>query len=969
MLGLTMGDVSLRQLAGLPSPTRDRNARRQSLDGGSSPACSSSPTPGDCSHRRRRASTGNMDQAEDYIAASGTQGPSTAAGVQPRPNIVDLIRQRVNASTSSSTSKQPATTTTADDRPSSSLAAQSVFSPLRSCSSSLSPPPQSASPPPFSAAASSSRCLIRALEECCQSPTKPGGSNGAGTALLQQTEQSAVTASVAAASSSDAAYPPPPSRPVRGSIVGQAPQQQSQQQHCWHCKDKEQPIGCRVDPKADSTAACTHGGSSGSSTSSGHGEVAPTNSDASTPPCAKQLPASPQALPPTSGGSPEVTQALRERVAMLEKLLERQGSSPGAVPLGGSSPPKPMEEAGKSSAAGGDGEGQVAAGKIGGGKRQGASLGGCSSGSTDATLSESGGNSPAAADSSAASGPASASVDPEVISAVEQTPPPGKGPAAKGKGNTKGGSPSPPPPSPPPSGPAASPQEKQPQQDDSAPSPAPCTPGGKGPGKGGKGKVKSSPPPPPGATSNSPAPKGKGKGPPGAAPKAPPRGGAAAKAGAGKSGPAPRKADAKPQVALKRLFWNSFVLDQEQLDKYRSTVWMAIEESDSPESFDVEELERTFAEMQPGRSLGRSAAAGSATGGRSAKPTKLRAFEESRRRQVCVMLARLPPVDITVAAVAEMDDSRLDKDQVELLLATAPTAEELTMLRGVAASQEEPAAAWDDAEAFVLKLGEVPSFALRLQVWMFENTFEERYALFHSGVTDVRDACHALRESQRAQRLLCLVLSMGNHLNAGTSRGRADGFGIEVLVQLPVLKGQAATFIEFLVRQAERSHPGDLDGLFGELGEATLVQRATRHKLADLSQELASYQTQAEGLARHAAALEDQALGIRAQRVEARIKELVSLRKLFEDADKDYAELCVWFHEGGSKKPRPPDEFFGFWNGFFQAVRSVLEGLYGGKTRRRKAAPRSKPLRPLEAYKRSLTLAETVKDEEDAKEV
>jgi len=414
---------------------------------------------------------------------------------------------------------------------------------------------------------------------------------------------------------------------------------------------------------------------------------------------------------------------------------------------------------------------------------------------------------------------------------------------------------------------------------------------------------------------------------------------------------------------MKKLFWNSFVLDDQKFEQRGSTVWTSIE--DGFDNIDVEELELIFAESQPGRSLARSETAGGGTASSRRVRERAKVFEESRRRQVCVMLARLPSVDVTVTAVSEMDDARLDKDQVELLLATAPAPEELTTLRNAAAGMEEPLR-WEDAEAFVLKLGEVPSFLLRLQVWSFENSFEERYAIFHAAATEVKDACHALRNSSRAQRLLGLALSVGNYLNAGTNRGRADGFSVEVLAQMRTLKGQARsgsalTLVDFIVRQAEKLKPGDLDGLFGDVGEASIIHQACRHKLTDLSQELQTYQTQAQGLARRAASAEDAALGIRAQRMEARLQELDSLGKLFVEADEGYSSLCVWFHEGSGKKSRPSDEFFGHWDCFFQAVRASLEGLYGGRTRRRKA-PRSKPLRPLETYTRSLTLSQTVQD-------
>ncbi|OLP80339.1 hypothetical protein AK812_SmicGene39277 [Symbiodinium microadriaticum] len=161
------------------------------------------------------------------------------------------------------------------------------------------------------------------------------------------------------------------------------------------------------------------------------------------------------------------------------------------------------------------------------------------------------------------------------------------------------------------------------------------------------------------------------------------------------------------------------------------------------------------------------------------------------------------------------------------------------------------------------------------------------------------------------------------------------------------------------VRQAERSKPGELLQLFGEVGEATLVQRAFRHNLKELSLELTAYCVQARGLARQSSNGDD-VLKARAGKVEAHLRDLETLQRLFVEAEEDFNSVSAWFHEGCGKKPRPPDEFFGYWHTFFQGIRSTLEGMYAGKKRRK--APRSRVLRPLDQMAKSLSLSEAVQD-------
>lgn len=448
--------------------------------------------------------------------------------------------------------------------------------------------------------------------------------------------------------------------------------------------------------------------------------------------------------------------------------------------------------------------------------------------------------------------------------------------------------------------------------------------------------------------------KGKGKGPPprlslpsGATPRS-----------ASTPAPTPRKPEVKPKTPMKRLFWSSFVLGDDVLAEKDATVWSSIN-SDCPDTFDQDELERMFgdAASRPGLSARRESF--KASNGPSAAlqvAQRIRCFEESRRRQICVMLARLPPMSATVGAVQAMDTTVLGKDQVELLLANAPSAEELSSLQGVArAAGKCEESRWDGAEAFVLQLAGVPSFGLRLQVWAFENAFDERFALLQAVASEVFAACLALQKSPGIQRLLSLALKIGNYLNAGTPRGRADGFAIEGLAQMSTVKAMQAeaggTLVDYLVRQLERARPGELQGLFGEGGEASIVRKAARHKLPDSLSELDSCSSQAQSLARQAADARDEVLGSWGQRLGTRLQELDDLRKVFDDAQAEYGRLCQWFHEGTSQKPRPSNEFLAVWDGFLQAVGVSLEAL--GASSRRKKAQHAQPHRSMDDLKRS----------------
>eukprot|EP00929_Paragymnodinium_shiwhaense_P034834 TRINITY_DN18909_c0_g1_i2.p1 TRINITY_DN18909_c0_g1~~TRINITY_DN18909_c0_g1_i2.p1 ORF type:complete len:470 (+),score=111.95 TRINITY_DN18909_c0_g1_i2:330-1739(+) len=420
----------------------------------------------------------------------------------------------------------------------------------------------------------------------------------------------------------------------------------------------------------------------------------------------------------------------------------------------------------------------------------------------------------------------------------------------------------------------------------------------------------------------------------------------------------PPKGALQPKVPMKRLFWTSFALPDYESDS-KATVWSTIEKATSSTSeaqlheSDARALEEHLGDAKGGRG---SAFGRLSIGGASKTKTRqiIRILDENRRRQLCIMLARLPPVAEAIEAIAELDDLRLNSDQVELLIANLPSPEEVTAVRGAEAElqKQDGDAVLDVAEAFVAKLVGVQAFALRVNIWSFDNAFDERFELFQSSVTDLRRACSCLRQSTQVPRLLALALSVGNFLNAGTSRGCADGFSVESLSQMCTVKSKQQNgfaLVDFIVQKLERGKPGELEALFLEGAEAEAVRQAARHKFADRTVELAAYRAQAEELVRRTAEhQDDDVLSIRGHRIEMRLQEILALQGMYEEAKNEYHALCAWFRDGGARgQYRPSEEFFAHWDRFLQTVHSGLDVMYG-RRRQLRRAELAKLRRPLQ---------------------
>ncbi|CAE7254983.1 forH, partial [Symbiodinium pilosum] len=419
-----------------------------------------------------------------------------------------------------------------------------------------------------------------------------------------------------------------------------------------------------------------------------------------------------------------------------------------------------------------------------------------------------------------------------------------------------------------------------------------------------------------------------------------------------------RKPEVIPSVQVKRVFWNPIHLRAHG----SCTVWDAID--DENYYIDLEELERLFAEVRSPRGKMEE------KGGEGKRV--IRVFDEQRRRQICVMIARLPGDALKM--VKEMDAQRLGRDEVELLLQNSPSAEEMQMLRR---AQEENVIdennVWDMAEDFMLSLLEVPRVQLRLKVWGFVNSFQEKFEHVAFDVAGVFYGCRCLLTSMRVRHLLGVALHAGNFLNGGTRRGRADGFAMEALLQLGTVKAtQAAeqTLIHFIALQMEKQYPGELASLLSPGQEADWIRHAARRRIEDAAQESTALLGQAvqmlktirlvleedgESESIRPSEEKEDVLQHYSECLSMCVAELEALQGKLGLLNGKYDELCEWLHIDADRR-KPSDELFGIWHRFLEdvkAARRLLQEKEEQELRRKRRPPLQRKRRQV---RRSVTM-------------
>merc|ERR1712192_4201 len=189
------------------------------------------------------------------------------------------------------------------------------------------------------------------------------------------------------------------------------------------------------------------------------------------------------------------------------------------------------------------------------------------------------------------------------------------------------------------------------------------------------------------------------------------------------------------------------------------------------------------------------------------------------------------------------------------------------------------------------------------------------------------------RQSEPVEKLLALILYVGNYMNGGTVRGRADGFDLDTLSKVSKVKAsQEGSLLDFIVNQLEKERHDVLRGMYVSGGEYESIHEARKYKITELQAEVKALSTQADGflnLAAKAASagdLENERDGLpeRSTKVAACRQRLEDVATKFERLQEQYMGLLKWF-QMDDRKSLPADEFLTVWDTFLSEVKKSLE--------------------------------------------
>ncbi|KFO61892.1 Disheveled-associated activator of morphogenesis 1, partial [Corvus brachyrhynchos] len=455
------------------------------------------------------------------------------------------------------------------------------------------------------------------------------------------------------------------------------------------------------------------------------------------------------------------------------------------------------------------------------------------------------------------------------------------------------------------------------------------------------------PPPPPGGPPPPPGP--------------PPLGGMVPPLGAPLGMTFKKKSIPQPTNALKSFNWSKL-----PENKLAGTVWTKIDDTKVFKILDLEDLERTFSAYQrqqvtagprgclsahapkqtralkthgqavpplwpaPQQGLGKAGRDAIDDTLSSRHKVKELSVIDGRRAQNCnILLSRLKLSNEEIKrAILTMDEQEdLPKDMLEQLLKFVPEKGDIDLLEEHKHELDRMA----KADRFLFEMSRINHYQQRLQSLYFKKKFAERVAevkpkglmSYPSLLSAIRAGSKAVLQSSSLQQLLEVVLAFGNYMNKG-QRGNAFGFKISSLNKIADTKSSIdknITLLHYLITVVEKKYPKVLH-LHEELRD---IPQAAKVNMTELEKEintlrsgLRAVETELDFQKSQVQKAGDKFVSVVSQFITLASFSFSDVEDLLMEAKELFSKAVKHFGEDTDKMQ--PDEFFGIFDQFLQAV-------------------------------------------------
>jgi len=175
-------------------------------------------------------------------------------------------------------------------------------------------------------------------------------------------------------------------------------------------------------------------------------------------------------------------------------------------------------------------------------------------------------------------------------------------------------------------------------------------------------------------------------------------------------------------------------------------------------------------------------------------------LDQKRISDIGIQMSGYPlSADETIDGLLDLDDALLDQERLQKLLNIAPSSDEANQLKSYEGNPEDLCS----IEILLTNLLRVPRLPERLECMIFKNKFDTEFANLSKNIATITLAIKGIKDNDKFKTFLAVLLRVGNYLNAGTNKGKQQGFAIDLLLQLGSIKSvgkKKISLMEFVVR-------------------------------------------------------------------------------------------------------------------------------------------------------------------------
>ena len=255
--------------------------------------------------------------------------------------------------------------------------------------------------------------------------------------------------------------------------------------------------------------------------------------------------------------------------------------------------------------------------------------------------------------------------------------------------------------------------------------------------------------------------------------------------------PQPTKPKLKLKVKLKNIQWAKILLLPKSHPQRQDLVWDSIK---VPE-IDIDEIVSLFSDKNKEQTSELE---------KNQNIITKTFLNPKRAKEVGVSGAKLPSIDVISKALITMDNNILSEHNIDALLLIAITKEELEEYKNMIKDE----GILEKNARFLIELNEVPNYKEKLKIWSTILKYDFMLPKLQESFNFMILACKELKENKHFKSMLSIILSLGNIMNAGTEKGQADGFSLDLLPKLAGIKDNSGnSLLNFVASKTNQEDP------------------------------------------------------------------------------------------------------------------------------------------------------------------